>query len=192
MVQRERREYQEELGAVRRAERRDQYLIIRMKREDNIREEKSYIKIRWRTQPWSQLRPRAALGKGYARRSPRSRMRGINDEATSQGHIQRRSSARIICGRGEGGGRQKGAPHGKWKQPVIVGSGNIIWVRSESAVLVQGGRFRGNCGQLCQYWVLCLLPGLCPRPPCPCNHPITPVPLTKITRCNKGTRNCYW
>ena len=46
MVQRERREYQEELGAVRRAERRDQYLIIRMKREDNIREEKSYIKIR--------------------------------------------------------------------------------------------------------------------------------------------------
>ena len=46
VVQRERREYQEELGAVRRAERRDQYLIIRMKREDNIREEKSYIKIR--------------------------------------------------------------------------------------------------------------------------------------------------
>ena len=46
VVQRERREYQEEIGAVRRAERRDQYLIIRMKREDNIREEKSYIKIR--------------------------------------------------------------------------------------------------------------------------------------------------
>ena len=35
-------------------------------------------------------------------------MRGINDEATSQGHIQRRSSGRIICGRGEGGGLQKG------------------------------------------------------------------------------------